>query len=36
MSKFLDNNGLLYYDKEQRKRLLTKVDKVDGKGPFYQ
>ena len=32
MSKFLDNNGLLYYDKEQRKRLLTKVNKVDGKG----
>ena len=31
MGKFLDNNGLLYYDKEQRKRLEKKVDKVVGK-----
>lgn len=29
--KFLDENGLLYYDQRQKARLATKVDKEDGK-----
>lgn len=32
MDKFLDSNGLLYYDKQNRVRIDKKVDKVDGKG----
>lgn len=32
MSKFLDYNGLLYYDKELRKKFDKKVDAVTGKG----
>ena len=30
--KFLDENGLLYYDGKIKGRLATKVDKEDGKG----
>lgn len=30
--KFLDENGLLYYDGKVKGRLATKVDKEDGKG----
>lgn len=31
-TKFLDENGLLYYDGKVKGRLATKVDKEDGKG----
>lgn len=32
MAKYLDENGLLYYDGKIKGRLANKVDKVDGKG----
>lgn len=32
MAKYIDENGLLYYDQKVKARLDDKVDKVDGKG----
>lgn len=34
MAKYLDDNGLLYYDGKIKARLSNKVDKEQGKGLF--
>ena len=34
MAKYLDDNGLLYYDGKIKNRLANKVDKEQGKGLF--